>query len=499
MNYDTMDRVSNTYAVLRDNGINIAPKANTPLDELVKLATPAIVVGNSAGHAPTTTGHLYQFCTGVHEVGKEPTQSQYDVALDSYINDISGYVKKHLGFFRNVVHPNILEYMEKMNAGWSSYIPKQPGSDFEIIQLEGPTALYEGTLSRIAKDYEGNTQMVPPRQSLMLGEKSKEELLELCSTGNEEIDASLANWFSNNHYLEMSYAIFFADLEKCNCDTSILNLNGGNWRTETFQHAALLALNPFDRLGIVLPAFIIASHLYSSEIDESADNMTVSTYREIASQIRDYTGAICAMTFDAIENTEKQGNVVLDFNGANIVRVYGRNYKQWLSEGGSVEAIYGLILSSMKYYSKDMLDQHKERLEQMWNNHLAIFTTHEQQKSYIVFKELLRSTFLQMLDSLSEIEKGVLERDPNYIDRAVAILNEELEYVSTRDMMDIYSVCMTLMTKARYYYTDSYQFFKTAHTATLTNPNIKDPREATLIATLDYVITYVLDQSVIVK
>ena len=104
-----------------------------------------------------------------------------------------------------------------------------------------------------------------------------------------------------------------------------------------------------------------------------------------------------------------------------------------------------------------------------------------------------------MLDELSEIEKGVLERDPNYIDRAVAILNEELEYVSTRDMMDIYSVCMTLMTKARYYYTDSYQFFKTAHTATLTNPNIKDPREATLIATLDYVITYVLDQSVIVK
>ena len=499
MNYDTMDRVSNTYAVLRDNGINIAPKANTPLDELVKLATPAIVVGNSAGHAPITTGHLYQFCTGPHEVGKEPTQSQYDMALDGYINDISGYVKKHLGFFRNVVHPNILEYMEKMNAGWSSYIPKQPGSDFEIIQLEGPTALYEGTLSRIAKDYEGNTQMVPPRQSLMLGEKSKEELLELCSTGNEEIDASLANWFSNNHYLEMSYAIFFADLEKCNCDTSILNLSGGNWRTETFQHAALLALNPFDRLGVVLPAFIIASHLYSSEVDESADNMTVNTYREIASQIRDYTGAICAMTFDAIENTEKQGNIVLDFSGANIVRVYGRNYKQWLSEGGSVEAIYGLILSSMKYYSKDMLDQHKERLEQMWNNHLAIFTTHEQQKSYIVFKELLRSTFLQMLDSLSEIEKGVLERDPNYIDRAVAILNEELEYVSTRDMMDIYSVCMTLMTKARYYYTDSYQFFKTAHTATLTNPNIKDPREATLIATLDYVVTYVLDQSVIVK
>lgn len=495
MHYGTMDRIGNTYAVLRDNGINITPKANTPLGELVKLATPAIVVGNSAGHSPTGSGHLYEVCNS-----DSTEQTQYDIALDTYVRDISGYVKKHLGFFRNVVHPNILEYMEKMNAGWSSYIPKQPGSDFEIIQLEGPTALYEGNLPRITKDYEGNTQMIPPKQSLMLGQKTKEELLELCSTGNEEIDASLVNWFSNNQYLEMSYALFFADLEKVSFnDYTMINLTGGNWRTDTFQHAALLALNPFDRLGIVLPAFIIASHLYSAEVDDSAENMTVSSYREIASQIRDYTGAICAMTFSAIETTEKQGNIVLDFKGSSVVRVYGRNYKLWLSEGGSVEAMYGLILSPMKYYSKDMLDQHKERLEQMWNNHLAIFTTHEQQKSYIVFKELLRSTFLQMLDELSEIEKGVLERDPNYISRAVAILNDELEYVSTRDMMDIYSVCMTIMTKARYYYTDSYQFFKTAHTATLTNPNIKDPREATLIATLDYVVTYVLDQATIVK
>lgn len=498
MDYNTLEALLPAYDGLRNNNISIAPKEGTPIAELVSLATPCYVITSDSNTAATNIniGSLYDYSTW----SSDDAPTQYQLALDGYVKDISAHVKNHLSFFKNVVHPSITDYMEKVNAGWNSYIPKQPGADFEIVQLEAPTNVDLTRLASLVKDYDGGS-LVPPKQSLMLGPKEKEQLMSLCVIGDEDLDVGISHWLSTNQYLECSYFLFLADAEKVGYPDGChyVSVDGGNWKTNTFQHAALMGLNPFDRLGLVLPAFIMASRLYTDEVDSDAGDMSLSTYREIASQIRDYTGAMVALTLKHIESANQNENIVLDFKGTSIVRVYGANYKKWLSEGGSVEAIYGLILSSQKYFSKAMLDQYKERLEALWGNHLAIFTTHEQQKSYIVFRELLRSVFLNMMGDLNEQEKGILERDPNYVDLAVSIFNNELEYVSTKDMNDLYGVCMRLLTKSRYYYTDSYNFFNTVHTATLTNPNIKDHREAALVGTIDYLINYALDQVVIVK
>ena len=496
MDHRTLETLLPAYDSLRNNQICIAPKEGTPIAELVQLATPSLVCRDSDTITNINAGTLYDYVSW----DNQDTNSQYQLALDGYVKDISAHVKNHLSFFKNVVHPSITDYMEKVNAGWNSYIPRQPGADFEIVQLETPTNVDMERLAYLVKDHDGGG-LVPPKQSLMLGAKDKEQLMALCVTGDEDLDTGISHWLSTNDYLECSYFIFLADMEKVPFPTGCpyIDLSGGNWKTNTFQHAALMGLNPFDRLGLVLPAFIMASRLYTDEVDSDAGDMSLSTYREIASQIRDYTGAMVALSLKHIESANQNENIVLDFKGTNVVRVYGGNYKKWLSEGGSVEAIYGLILSSQKYFSKAMLDQYKERLETLWGNHLAIFTTHEQQKSYIVFRELLRSVFLNMMSDLNEQERGILERDPNYVDLAVGIFNNELEYVSSKDMNDLYGVCMRLLTKSRYYYTDAFNFFNTVHTATVTNPNIKDHREAALIGTIDYLINYALDQVVIVK
>ena len=98
------------------------------------------------------------------------------------------------------------------------------------------------------------------------------------------------------------------------------------------------------------------------------------------------------------------------------------------------------------------------------------------------------------MTDFSEEEMEYINFDTNFLDKAQTIFNREVDNIRMFDMEDIYGIATKLICKSRFFYTDAESILTDINEAKKINPNIRDVREASLIATIHYVVDYIADQ-----
>ena len=484
------------YNQLHMDKLNIVPKPRSLLERLVGLRTPVFFINefDKSGLQYTTINEIansgLSYVTGL-ELKKTAEQSLKEISTDPYINslekisdDLAVIIRNHVGFIKNVVKPKVEEFMTIVYERYSSHKPEQPGSSFNIIQCKLPDVIFNGVFEDMIGDYKGNRidNNFKYKQGIWLVdaivESNKQDLIEFIKTGNEEIDNAVLAIVSNLEYEDirdtMGHVANTIDFANRNIYK----------RTNACVFGYLFHYAMFEK---DIPNFILDS------LDKE-NGMSLKTVKDWAAERRDFFGTLLANARieGSLENPIYKDNVVISIEN-DTVYVVSHTYKRWLSEGGVIETLYGMLVSGDTYFTINELKANQDKLLNVWKSHCLFHASFQKNQSFNIFTDVCRAVFLEGISDPSPEEKEYFSKVTTAQDKAVAIFFERLKELTISDMDDPTHAAIKLVAGARFYYTDAEDYLTNMMTFMKMCPdcNVDD---AVVYATLLYTFNYVSDQ-----
>ena len=247
-----------------------------------------------------------------------------------------------------------------------------------------------------------------------------------------------------------------------------------------------------------LAIFLLANKLFN-EIDESAQDMNLKVYQEAMVQYREYGGTLTINNLNLIAQYEKTEQLIINIdNIRHKAKVNGRVYTKWLSEGGSVEVIFGLIASGDTNTSRNMIDKKSDYYMREWEAYETYYRVNEGNKLFDNFKDFVSASFFSLMDTFDDSETDYINAHPKYMENVKELLGREINAIRSDDMEKVYDVALRVIGKCRFYYTSSYNILADIQEASKVNPDT-DVREAALLATINYIADYLADQMTFAK
>lgn len=480
-----IDKNSALYSVplavaVANKGMVVSPVPGTPLSELVKTTNDMMMASPQCSPDSTSSpeNQLNSFvCDLEYLTTNKATASVHDDLLDGFIADISKAVTSHISFAKNVVRPVVIEMAETTIKAMGETVSPTAGFNIEVVDL--PKPMQNSGFETSIKKYDEKPFIAPERE-LRLGEMAPQNLLELMKIGSKEYDERVSEWFASKGDL------FFMDIWnnlfrdfKVSKPSVVFNF------MECFTKGECV-------IDCALAVHLMTRKLYD-EIPENT-GMSLSEFRNLMAQYREASGVKLNQEYLRYANVLKNKTLVVSYNAdGKGCCVNGAVYRDWLKDGASNEILLGLIVSGTMIYTQSLIDDVKEKAIKDWNNFSLFSLTAEKNKSFNKFKDVLALSFASTLNHITEEEKVIIATNSGYFDKVNQVLSEEIAKLTSKDMTDIYGVCMSLVCKSRYYYTDAEKILNGINEAVRVNPNI-DIREAALLSSIEYVVDYISDQ-----
>ena len=453
--------------MLSDSGMSVIPKPGTPLESLVAAN---MILSDTSND---TNGSLdYQgFRLSYH------SNDIADAKFDAFIEQISAHVRRHVSFARNVVTP-VITAMATAASNQTETVVNAP-TMFNIKVKDFPEPMQNDVLmSTVMRESTNST--VYPEQDMKLPEIAPQALYEMMTSGAGTFDEQVKRWaasMGDDFFMEIWNNVF---------------RGSGYNDAKTF---AQLVNDSETGLDAALCIFLLTQRL-EDEVPEGTE-MDLRSYKDTLLQFRKSALETLAAAQRDYDANEKNGMLVTSINPKTLeIGVNGNVYRKWLEAGGSQEVLAGIAISGDFNYGVDSIDERKDALLDLWNRHQVIQQATNRNEAFSIFLRALEESFFAEMNRPYSEEKERFEMN-DYQDKVAAIFRDEMKTVSPDDMKDVPGVCMRLVTKARFYYTDSEKILTSMTEAAKCKPDIT-AAEAALIAVIEYVSDYVADQMSIV-
>lgn len=469
-------------------GIRIDPNPNSVLQNLVSSSNCGLLdlIKNtpttSSGDQRNDNSNIEDFVSKftIANMANLDTPSDHDLMSDSLIKDISGMVKSHFYFAKNVVIPIIAEYLNRIQAGYDNIAYSDPASAFNIKQMYYPPVLLNQDFKNIFKSHKGKS-FPEPKILGIKDEPSDDELYQMLLVGNSDYDNDLKTWIEELgiNYFKDLWHYYFGEFNKIPKESQIHNSTPSS----------------HDDANKTLAVYLISTKLFDNPRD-LVYPVSLSEYRDKIFNIKNWAMSVLATIVARIDLSTISNQVVLSVDSDNkMCKVDGHNYNKWIKEGGTPECILGLIVneSNQKNKTPQALNDNKNKLINDWNSYISIVSTSEKNRSFNRFKQMLLLEFSLLLRDLTPEEKEFISQTANYATIVEKHLYEQVNLLTISDMSNLSKVARKIVCKARFYYTSANRIIEGMEEAELANPNIK-PREAALVSMINYVSNYLFDQ-----
>jgi len=244
---------------------------------------------------------------------------------------------------------------------------------------------------------------------------------------------------------------------------------------------------------------LIARKLYD-QVDESAKNINLNVYKNIATQYKDYSGSSIAACLKKIAMFNKTKQLVIECQPAKYTaKVNGEIYRDWLTKGGSPEIIMGMIVEGDTTSSLTAIESKANIYKSRWNSYCSFYKANESNKQFDYFKEFLANSFKQqMANPTDPTEVEYRTNNPKFYEVINTLLQRQLDNLKPKDLEDSFDLALCLIGKVRFYYTSAYNILSDINEAHKVNSNV-DVREAALLAVVNYLADYLADQISLTK
>lgn len=415
--------------------------------------------------------------------------SAHSGAVGTLIDQLTPVVESHILFIQNQVNPKVDELYGELEKYRETAGRMGPASMFDIRTLVAPASVDNSSLRSMIEDYaqEGVTE---PVRMTTLPAVTYEDLLGWMATSNGTVDAEVREWLATlgEDWLMNVWAYYFAS-----SNATVTTVPGqASYKGGLSEINAMPSVN---RVELTTALFLISRGLLSVTLDADV-GMSLNQWRANMDAYSRISAAIFKNSVKMLDMYARSKTLILnvDENGRSAV-VYGPVYNAWLSDGNSVDIIFGAILSGKaRTYTVDDLNE---------GPYYAIWSNFEKTQDAVMRQRIdvaLRAHALGLLRSIcykfSEEEESYFENSGAAFNGMMEQASEWLEKLTPTELDDTMNVAIKLVAGFRYKHTPAFQFMSDMHQ--LYRSGCKDPREAASLAAINYLSDYLSAQLALV-
>ena len=480
----TYSRVNAICSALYDRGYVAMPVGNSPLSELYRLSYPFITkTGEGAGlkvgtgsDDPNFIGTAVQMASASD--GYQSGRSLHDATADDIGKDLQTVLKKHLLFARTVVNPVVTDFTTRLEQWLNDNRHYDPTRDFNIVQVGLPELMTDAAFIETVKAHESNNPYLPEthfrHQAI-----TQDGLLAMFQTGSSRVDALIATWLAScdQEALVYRWNTFFAN-----------STVGENSYKDVIGEP-----NLGDRINYLMMLFLTARKLRAEP--QAVEGTNLTTYTNEVNQILQFASSHLLRAGVRYELYAKNDTLVLNAdNYSKTLHVHADVYNNWVTTGGNIEVLFGLLASSRNdAMTVDAINERAKDYHREWTSYCTYARSLHETRRFNSFLTFIEASFNDDLKHLGQEEEARFATNPETKATALKFLKEELAAIKPEMMVSPNDIARAVIGRCRFYYSSAYFILNEIDNAGKMTKDI-DVREAALFASVKYLATYFAKQ-----
>ena len=453
---------------LDKRNVSLTAIPNSPLERLLQLSN---IAETSNGIVP-----MVDYVPNVEKIVSDSSTPSHTEEVIAFATDISVNVSNHLSFAKNKVKPAIEELVENLKQRYKE-ITDSIKLDLDIEIFDLPEPMREVSFEQDIVKYD-NVMNIPVTSTLFYDGGTITDdatCLDLIKTGENVLDASIETWVIRlgTGYLGRVFESII-DSSKTPIQTLL----------ETDVNAALFT-------------FLLANKLYNNPINGFIDEL--DNFNRKLSDLRNQAALKILAAYNMHRLNVNTGNLIKNYS-ANKVIVFGDTYRPWIESGGDVKAIFGSTLLNNVKTRVSEINEISSELISNWTKRTQFKLSSIRSQEFISKKEafafaldkLVNDNFIEFYGHL--VPEGTTpNKDITEYKEYVRLSEEFISRIKESDMNNIWNLCTLVVCKCIFYYTSAHEILENINEVMRNNPEM-EIREATLLATTQYVVDYVCSQ-----
>ena len=387
----------------------------------------------------------------------------HDEIMEAAVNAVAGSVQRTLDLTRNTITPTIKTVYEHVQTCMDACADSALASP-SIVPMYFKSIWDSAAFNDLISVHASAPLMAFPIKALPIGEPVS--FKEALATGSAGIDGDV-----------------FAFVDEIGEDyvRQTWNLAFGPSAVSTLGD--VISGREFDRAILV---YLFARRLMDN-IPEGVP-MPLEDWRMYMASLMSQAGRNCLRIQEKRASDRRLKVLVIDMpsgdHPSGEIKVVGETYDDFLRDGGTPELLFGSAYSSRETYYPDLIKS-AERYTKVWTNAYALL---QSRAGYARFDGLatgLRSAVTAAIQAVPD--------DQLLVDRSTLhqLLRDRLAMLKLSDLEDLWGTCRKVVCRVIYPHTDAEKILVSIDAAGATNPSI-DPREAALLATMDFVVAWLM-------
>lgn len=467
LNKKSLISAGQTAAMLSEKGYSLYAVPGTPLAALVAATRAAgsertvDITGSNDKFNEYIDGVAYMANTKDATLGGSP----HDFAMDEMIATLVPNVARHFNVLKNVIIPDITQYVETVQSSLDAVDDSDITKHFEVKVWQPIAPISNGTIESYYSKHTDNPVM-EVMLNIDLPDLTEVQIKETMLTLNPSVDKDIVEWMvvKGSAYFNNVWRNIFQVKDDSPWKTLAQAFNSGEESTDN-----------------ALAVFLLANKLYDNPAE--GVNLSLSNYNTAMSSLRNQASVFLANQSERYNSSIRNNVLVRSIIDKKII-VNEVVYKAWIQEGGLNEALFGLALKDgIPNFSKDAINENAKSYLENWAKYVSYVRAANKINRFTITTKLMKSVFVEQFKP----DGSVLSCFDN-------MLNE----VSEAETNNLWNTCKRLICRTVHANTDAETILSDIESIQQDSPNL-NIREVTALANLKYITRYISSQIQITK
>ena len=354
--------------------------------------------------------------------------------IEAVTNTLSESLVNGTSIYRGTVIPSINDATEEAVSRLERYLNTNDDDSFTVTIMNLPEVLTSSSVFDMA-EYKGKRFLSMERIQPVQGINPSD----LATMMMEEItDKSTKAWLLT---LGRDYMVYLLSLV---------------WSAGKFSMDGVMPGRLDHELDKAIMGLVSADFLYNTDPLDTV-NMGLTSYKTMLRERMDIYGTnIYRMVTRFNHDVSINKVIISEAPSAKAVLVAGPAYDAWLESKGSIEALYGRMLTTDKTYSIKALDGKAMDYVARWTKHNRMMSLHRNKRSNEQLRRIIMSTLERR--ELTDIEKEYATVDPEWPEKSLHAAKEMAEHIEESELVNIKLAMTKIMCKTLFRFTSAYEF-----------------------------------------
>ena len=467
--------------LLTEKNLQAVAHSNGVLNQLVQAASPVA----DSYVADLAKGEDDPYLANVAFLFSDNTVSEstgYPGASITLVDQTAPLVAAHISHARNVVKPLVVSLAKSYIEYLETNRVKEASSLFEIKKTQLPSILTDQSfISDLGWARDAKRQI--PNEFLRVPQQPESDLKEYCLIGSSSLDKQIKQWLESKEdgWLETIWYGVFGQTEYLPANV----VSPGYYGCEMQE-------TPHAAAEYCLAVYLLARKLQMN-VPEGV-SMSLAKYDQLVTAIKDYAAFNLVTNLQKVATLNSTKTLVVYLNEGNYcLTVNGDLYGAWLDEGNCPEILLGMVSGGDIKKTTFEINENADKYKRAWERFSSLYIAKETNNLHIYARKAVLAMFHQQLQETAPEEAEVRSKEANFVENRVKAAEEYLEGLTVKHLEDAHLVALYLVGKIRFDYTSAYYILTDIDEVGKANPDI-DPREAAMLATVNYIGDFLADQ-----